>query len=312
MTPRHPNAVVLVCDANYLPPALYVAERLLEGPWTAFDVLILLLDGGALPEQALDPRIQVVPFSMDMRLADKSTNKRRSSAVYARLGMGAFLAGQYARILYMDCDVWVEGTSLEPLFTVDMQGKPVAAVRDAAEVLRLGTPQWADYKARIGLRPEQAYFNSGVMLIDLEAFTARRIGEQATEYVATGQHLGGLDDQTAINVAVAGDWLELSPLWNWMYAPRLRLTEEVRPHLIHFIGGNKPWADTKGRHHPKYRADMVRRMGAMGVGDFVKPRPLAAEVRFRLRALGQALDTLRPDSRDERVRRYLRDNTFAA
>ena len=56
-----------------------------------------------------------------------------------------------------------------------------------------------------------------------------------------------------------GDWAELSPVWNWQYTRASRLFEAMEgAHLVHFIGGKKPWRHAGGelplRFRDAYRA----------------------------------------------------------
>src|SRR5262249_50323413 len=151
---------------------------------------------------------------------------------------------------------------------LDMGDYQIAAVRDAAEIVRPLSAEWTRYKAKLGLPMSAAYFNSGVMLVNVEGFCDAGIGADAIAYLGAGKFVGH-DDQSALNAILSGRWLEISPLWNWMFGTRERMTERYDPAIVHFIGSNKPWKDRKAKHHPKYRAEMQTYLAASGEQDFV-------------------------------------------
>jgi lipopolysaccharide biosynthesis glycosyltransferase len=112
-----------------------------------------------------------------------------------------------------------------------------------------------DRPAEFGLSGPEAYFNSGVMLLDLEAM--RREGSTAA-LVASAREQGDRmlwADQDALNVVLADRWLRLAPRWNCMNSVLLfpeavevfgaEAVEEARrrPGIRHFEGPwlNKPW-----------------------------------------------------------------------
>ena len=77
------------------------------------------------------------------------------------------------RLLYLDGDALVR-SSLTPLFTLDMQGCLLGVVRDQY-VLRQaqrGKADLAYFQTVMGDRPATKYFNSGVLLMDLDAINA--------------------------------------------------------------------------------------------------------------------------------------------
>ena len=218
----------------------------------------------------------------------------------------------YRKVLYLDSDIWIAGRSIGDLFNLDLRNYAVAAVRDSGEIVRGGSPEWLTYKSKLGLAAAAPYFNAGILLIDLERFHQRGIGEDAIRYVAGGKYLGGLDDQSALNAVLRGDWLELSPRWNWTFASRDALTRELAPEIVHFVGGSKPWNDGKGRYHARYRLAMQEYLGAVGLGGFVKSPAIWPLLQRRianfLRGLGAGV---MEDSRTLAIRRFAQSTGFA-
>ena len=178
-----------------------------------------------------------------------------SPASLYRLLLGDILPAGVERVMYLDADTVVEG-SLREAFETEMDERAVAAVRDAASPWAagpLGSP-WQD----LGLEPSSAYFNSGVMVIDLDRWRAERVGEQALELLRGLRPRWG--DQDSLNAVLEGHWKELPRRWN-LQTPdaegngiawalwRGDVEDALRtPAVIHFTGRDKPWSF--GTDHP--------------------------------------------------------------
>jgi lipopolysaccharide biosynthesis glycosyltransferase len=152
------------------------------------------------------------------------------------------------RILYLDSDLLVLD-SLVPLWGTDLRGSWVAAVTNVFQDDHLGRP------AELGLPGPEAYFNAGVLLLNLAEMRADRRTEALLEFaVASGERLAWRD-QDALNVVLGSRRLDLHPRWNLMNSillfPRAaevfgaEAVAEARrkPAIRHFEGpgDNKPW-----------------------------------------------------------------------
>lgn len=150
-------------------------------------------------------------------------------------------------VLYLDGDT-IAVDSLEPLWSTDLATHHVAAVTNVWE-------WWnADYPASLGLTRPDRYFNSGVLLMDLEQMRRDAVTSELIAYARTAEHLPW-GDQDALNVVLEGRRLELHPRWNVMNSvlefPEVpdifgaEATAEARraPGIRHFEGPerNKPW-----------------------------------------------------------------------
>ena len=171
-----------------------------------------------------------------------------SRTAYARILMPLTLADATGRLLYIDCDTVVNG-SLSDLATIDMQGHALAAVDDIA----IQVPErHAKRNLDIGLPAETRYFNSGVLLIDLEVWRRERISERTIAFIEANPKLPMMD-QDALNGTLRGDWLPLDERWNMhrrlvkgRYTDDPAIWQQAR--IIHFIGQVKPnYADC---NHP--------------------------------------------------------------
>lgn len=177
---------------------------------------------------------------------------------YLRLLAPDLLPGHVRRILYLDCDVVALG-DLRPLAALDLGGSVVGAVPDYPRV-----PYVVDTRrlGALGIPDDHVYVNSGVLLMDLEAWRREGLTRRFVEFIkARGAQLA-FHDQDAIN-AVLHDRIHLLDCrWNLqsrMYLCGRRFhpieyeaTREARrnPAILHYVGAAKPW---------KFRARTARK-----------------------------------------------------
>lgn len=172
-----------------------------------------------------------------------------STATYARLVLDELLSVD--RLLYLDADTLVT-RPLRPLAALDLEGHPLAAVREMYTPVVSAENGVREWEA-LGLRADTPYFNAGVLLIDLPRWEHLRISATALEYLERSDVPINLFDQEALNVALAGNWLELPVAWNvsrYWYKPHRRvppndaILEEAR--VLHFLSEDKPWLERSG------------------------------------------------------------------
>ncbi|MGI8557954.1 MAG: glycosyltransferase family 8 protein [Solirubrobacteraceae bacterium] len=152
------------------------------------------------------------------------------------------------RVLYLDVDVIVID-SLDPLWETDLDGCFLAAVTNVLEDRHLSRP------VQLGLAGPTDYFNSGVLLMNLELM--REESATARLHAFAREHQAELlwPDQDALNVVLGDRRRHLAPRWNFMSAALLFPSaaemftaaelEEARrrPAIRHFEGPqiDKPW-----------------------------------------------------------------------
>jgi len=116
------------------------------------------------------------------------------------------------RLIYLDCDVLVF-RDLSELFNLELSpGKVLAAVPDS-ETLSVAEdcPTIAD---AMRLPAEGAYFNCGVMLMNLDELRKQHFFERAVEFLNTWRPAYRFWDQSAINFLLYGQIHALPEYWN--------------------------------------------------------------------------------------------------
>ena len=226
-----------------------------------------------------------------------------SYAAYARIFISDVLAGE-GRILYLDCDTLVDGP-LDELFATDLQGKPFALGYDCV---------LCHFKRYIRHPLERPYYNSGVMLIDLDAWRSHRCTERI---LAELEHPSGpnpLGDQDIIVRVFPQETRPIGPKWNFLsqffmlsYEGLRRIVGEgeellfsqeayeearQRPVIYHFSGQTlgRPWFT--GSRHPMRRLyrSIAQSADLASVAEQVRPMPVPYRVQYLLyRLLPQGL-----------------------
>ena len=166
----------------------------------------------------------------------------RSRAIYYRLLIGSLLPESVKRVIYLDCDMLICG-SISELWCQPLGTAIVAAVSD---------PGFTQH-AVLGLEASAPYFNSGMLLIDLERWRAEQIGELAFQFAESNSERITFPDQCALNWVLKGRWLELPSQWNvqssmlgrfrnglFIY-PRHLQSNARGARIIHFSGAGRPW-----------------------------------------------------------------------
>lgn len=125
-----------------------------------------------------------------------------SAMANARLKIPELLPAGVGRVLYLDCDI-IALDDVGKLWDSDLGGKSAGAVRDYGR---------SDRKIRKTGILGRDYFNSGVMLMDLERLRAN--GFTARCSASVNSENAPKEDQNVLNIVLRGDWLPLPLRWN--------------------------------------------------------------------------------------------------
>jgi len=159
---------------------------------------------------------------------------------YARLALPEGLP-DVERVIYLDADLIVRA-DLAELFVHDLEDNILGAV--PRKTLRHSMEQ--DVWRRLSLDLDAPYFNSGVLVMDLEKMRQEFIVAQFDEYFRKVSDCFTLHDQTALNAACFGRWSVLSYEWNVPAWPGDGLSAINHSKILHYVGSPKPW-DLFGR-----------------------------------------------------------------
>lgn len=171
---------------------------------------------------------------------------RFTAAMWFRIFLPELLPG-VARVLYLDSDT-IAVDSLEPLWATDLSGAWLGAVTNVFQPNHVWRP------AELGLAGPEVYFNSGVLLMNLDAMRRDRRSEALVRCATERGETLEWPDQDALNLVLGERRVGIHPRWNCMnslsfpgaakvYGRRRTWQARRRPGIRHFEGPstNKPW-----------------------------------------------------------------------
>ncbi|MEN4930444.1 glycosyltransferase [Erwinia billingiae] len=167
-------------------------------------------------------------------------------SIYYRIVASNILHEQVSQLLYLDCDIVCDG-NIAPLLAIDMADYTIAAVQDKG--------MNSDYLTYLGLSKEKKYFNSGVMLINTQAWVDHDV--TAEFFVKIKDKKYTFPDQDCLNIILDNEVYFIEPEFNFI--PKNKSTNKA-PVFIHYAGQTKPWSvsiDESG-YNKKY-IDMYNR-----------------------------------------------------
>ena len=259
-------SILVTLNEHYL-PQLEVMLTSLHASNPGENVSVWLIHRSLTPEQLarLERRCGLLGFSLfpvtaDARLfADAPLTRQYPQEMYYRLLAAQLLPADVHRVIYLDPDILVINP-LRPLWELDLAGNLFAAAAHT------GKTELANSVNQVRLGTDHDYFNSGVLLMDLDA--GRRWINPEALFDFTRRHARELlfPDQDLLNMLYGSLVLPLDDaVWNydarnynnyylrsggdcdmdWVFA---------HTAVLHFCGKAKPWKPGyRRRFGPLYR-----------------------------------------------------------
>ncbi|MGQ7445831.1 glycosyltransferase [Streptococcus suis] len=146
------------------------------------------------------------------------------------------LLADLGRILYLDVDILVHGNLME-LFQTDLEEYELGAIVEA-DIFKYY--QW--YLDSLGFGPNDAYFSSGVLLMDLDKMRQNGTTNQLIAIALEKARDYKFPDQDILNTYYKGQFKQLSPAYNYTDV-RKQNRELTADEIVieHFNGDIKAW-----------------------------------------------------------------------
>jgi lipopolysaccharide biosynthesis glycosyltransferase len=143
------------------------------------------------------------------------------------------------RAIYLDADTIVEN-DLRELWE-ETTGEAVLWARQDWMFPVMSHPYLQERQKWFHMQPDDPYFNSGVLVLDLDLWRDNDLARQVLEFLRANSALCSWADQDALNVVLRGRWKPLDTRWN-RYPAEISQIEEAA--IIHYIGAEaKPWLE---------------------------------------------------------------------
>ena len=245
-----PVVIATSVNARYALGALVsLKSALAHAPATEEAIQVVVLDGGLSDrkwKRLVDELSKVGREIVLQRLvpnlsifASLPRDYGNGVMAYARLALPWMLPEKYERVLYCDADV-VFLRDWSHLWNLELKEFLVGAA--VCPVLqKLGREDLP--LDELGLSHEAAYFQSGVMVMDLTRWRKERVSESAVDYLSRFPQRARFWDQSALNAILPGKWLEIGEEWNTATFRYRGFTTEQKQRVavIHYSGPHKPW-----------------------------------------------------------------------
>ena len=241
----------------------------------------------AISSSKEDRNIEIIWYEFDPSwVKNIPANHRITSSAYSRLYAPLLLSKDIKRIIYLDCDIVIladiselwdstKGDSL--LYAAHNIGMPyVSSIGGVFNYRDLGIPS------------NTKYFNTGVMVINLERWRREDVTKPVIDYLVRWGEKVFAQDQGGLNAIAYDQWEEIDPRWNQTWSalfPELWrnlgiqksmwLETRDRPFIIHFSGGEKPWQP--GHRGPRY-SFYYKYMDQTIFKDAVRNRPVLESI----------------------------------
>lgn len=278
MTPAPIRRVFMAFEPSYWRGQLCTLGSLLRHADAPIDVEILTraehnaaLDKVLAPVRRCHPQASITPLNLpaaELALCDGIgfASHFKAEILFRLFYFG--LSRSSGNAAYVDIDTVVR-TRIAALTEAMAPDLPLTAL-----------PQGAASGPILHWQPDMgSYFNSGVLLFNIERFGAE-IDERMARAIALVPDMAGVCDyldQDALNLAFEGRWAPLPHRFNHM-------TIDTRPldlasdHILHATGSRKPWL-LGGRH--RYTADYLAEIAALGIPPWARQDPFWVLNRIR-------------------------------
>ena len=206
--------------------------------------------------------------------------------VWARCFIGEVFASETENIVYLDIDTFV-CRDLGELYDLGLGTDALAAVYEHSRAeAAVRNPGYWNNAALLDPRAGY-YFNSGVLVLNLDVFRSENILSRAVDWYAQHRDRSSCPDQDALNALLWNRVRPLPPKWNYRdgwcelqlkysaqerewrgHAPRSVLEAILSPAIIHYLGKWKPW---KWNHRPERKRyeRAMRELGMVKKGQFL-------------------------------------------
>lgn len=270
--------VLFATDAGYVPHLATAIYSLLKNN-QSLNLRIIVFTAG-LPKADRVNLAKVssefgVPLSFhildDIHFDGLVLNSHFQKSNYYRLFAADFL--QEESCLYLDADIIVNG-SIKDLIEINLEDYYLAAVEN---------PNFSRHK-ELGMRSESKYFNSGVMLLNLDKWRQSGMKDAVISLVKAKPEAIHFVDQCGLNGIVDGKWLELGAKFNFQSSMITRCSDEKKAIVIHFTGSSKPWHLSnkhpykslywKYRNSTPYKSYLPDDLNLRGVSRYLLPAPI--------------------------------------
>jgi lipopolysaccharide biosynthesis glycosyltransferase len=206
--------VVFVTDQQYIQHLGVALTSLLENTLRKKDIVTYIINDGILQIDQL--KIMSIVQRYESKVEFLNINPSRFNELWLRghLSLATFfkisiprILDSVSKVLYIDCDVIVKGDIAE-LYETDICEFLIGACVD---------PYLFEHSDKLGIPKKYKYFNSGVMLLNLEAMRKADTESKTINFLSNNQQFVRGADQDGLNKIMFDSWKEIPIKWNVLH-----------------------------------------------------------------------------------------------
>ncbi len=253
-----PIQIVSAADNNYAMTLAVALFSILKNLNQKQKVVFFILDGG-IRKDTLDkikrmlesPRSKVNIIRLNQKLLRRyPTCGHINWVAYSRLLLPELLPLELKKIIWIDADM-VFLRDISPLWDFYQEDVSLFAANDCYFwTIQEAIPYWKE----AGLPPDAPYFNSGLMVLNLDRIRKLKFMPIWFAYLERYSKQLMYAEQDALNATMIGEWKKINRQWNrmscihfskpWHETPfaeeeHFQLIQD--PYGLHFTGASKPW-----------------------------------------------------------------------
>lgn len=257
--------IALCTDENFSIPALVCITSIFENNKEEECHIFVLTDGlSQVAEEKFYRLTSIYNQTIDVLKIDRhrfdglTVSERYPVSMYYRFLLPEMLPKEKI-VLYLDCDIVVR-RPLKDLFATNISGYSLGAVVSQS-------CDWVKWQNELKLTTP--FFNSGVLLMNLDYWRKNNIFDSLVKWVAESKTDMWLPDQYALNKVLEGTVLYLDYTYNFqerwtrnmegsdMHFSRWNDIYKVglNPAVVHYCDAEKPWF--KESQH-KFKSDFLK------------------------------------------------------
>lgn len=245
--------IATVSDDQYMVPTTVTLLSILEYTKNPIDFYVIELgvtdEKKEMLRNALAKRNDCtvtfisIPDELFAKVVDPKVNNKSHihKMAHSKLLL-QYLLADLSKVLYIDSDILVM-EDINVLYNVDISNDYAAAVRD------FGADSNDSVKGRSELSKANTYFNTGLMLINLDKWKENDIFHEFREWYDQNNQVMLLHDQAVFNAVLADKVLLIDDYWNIQQSNRMGFFMEnsnavlLKKGIYHFNGPYKPWRE---------------------------------------------------------------------
>lgn len=152
-------------------------------------------------------------------------------SAYYRLLVPDLLSKKISTALYLDCDTIIED-DISSIFSFNLEKHALAAVEDVVMI----KSDFKSVKKRLKIPQKNSYFNSGVILMNLDFMRRISSSKKVINYLKKNIKNIVMHDQDGLNGVFYDKWIKLPEEYNYVISFDLFHSKLKKPKIIHFAG----------------------------------------------------------------------------